>query len=217
MQRLELIHKVSGASLTDAMLRRYDHTSGVLDLSSPDPSRVLFGPALTIAYLPYRKDLASRANFARMFYQAIADEQATGAVLVMSSGGIPEASMGGGTKLSRLANHKMAGVLCDGRLRDYSELREYPFATYCRGEALRWGGDRVMPYAANIPVALAGITVAPGDYIYAYQTVALCIPAAGVDDILAEAYQIEQDDARFIERIRAERAADVLAQGSNEA
>ena len=216
MQRLELLSKVSAASLTDALLRRYDHTSGVLDLDSPDPSRVLFGPALTIEYLPYRKDLASRANFARMFYQAIA-KGAAGAVLVMSSGGIPGASLGGGTKLSRLANHKMAGVLCDGRLRDYHELREYSFATYCRGEALRWGGDSVMPYAANVPLGIGTITVTPGDYIYAHGTVALCIPAAVVDEILAEAYQIEQDDAAFIERIRAERASDVLAQGSNEA
>src|SRR3546814_2596319 len=75
-----------------------------------------------------------------------------GKVLVLSSGGYPDASLGGGTKLSRLEHQGLAGVLADGRLRDFDELREHPFSTWCRGEATRWGGDTVMPFAANVAV-----------------------------------------------------------------
>ena len=35
-----------------------------------------------------------------------------------------------------------AGVLTDGRLRDFDELAGYDFAAYCSGEATRWGGGR---------------------------------------------------------------------------
>ncbi len=42
---------------------------------------------------------------------------------------------GGGTKLLRLQENGCAGVLTDGRLRDFDELARYEFAAYCSGEA----------------------------------------------------------------------------------
>ena len=50
--------------------------------------------------------------------------------------------MGGGTKLMRLQEHGCAGVLTDGRLRDFDELARYdspPTALVKRliGEAIR--------------------------------------------------------------------------------
>jgi regulator of RNase E activity RraA len=51
--------------------------------------------------------------------------------------------------MSRLQNHGLAGVLTDGRLRDFDELRRNGFATYCKGETTRWGGDTVTPFQAN--------------------------------------------------------------------
>jgi len=45
-------------------------------------------------------------------------------------------------KLSRLQRAGAAGVLRDGRLRDFEQLADYPFATWCRGEGTRWGGAR---------------------------------------------------------------------------
>ncbi|WP_444964170.1 hypothetical protein [Nocardiopsis sp. M1B1] len=93
--------------------------------------------------LPARDDLPQAGlGFASLFYTAVADRPA-GKVLVLSAGGYPDASHGGGTKLSRLDHHGVAGVLADGRLRDFDQLREYRFATWCRGEATRWGGDTV--------------------------------------------------------------------------
>lgn len=78
----------------------------------------MFGPAATIAYLPYRDDLPQAdLGFAELFYDALG-EHPGGQVLVLSNGGYPDASHGGGTKLSRIENHQLAGVLTDGRLRD---------------------------------------------------------------------------------------------------
>ena len=83
------------------------------------------------------------------FYRAIGDDDPTGKVLVMASNGHPETSLGGGTKLSRLQNHKMAGLLCDGTIRDYEELESYDFAVYCKGETVRAGGNEVLPYLSE--------------------------------------------------------------------
>jgi 4-hydroxy-4-methyl-2-oxoglutarate aldolase len=71
---------------------------------------------------------------------------------VLASNGYTDTSMGGGTKLLRLQEHGCAGVLTDGRPRDFDELARYDLAAYCSGETTRWGGDSVTPFQANVPV-----------------------------------------------------------------
>ena len=74
-----------------------------------------------------------------------------------------------------------AGVLTDGRLRDFDELARYDFAAYCSGEATRWGGDSVTPFQANVPVVLRGVGVLPGQYVFADSSGAAVIPEDQVD------------------------------------
>lgn len=133
-----------------------------------------------------------------------------GKVLVLSSGGYPDASLGGGTKLSRLDHHGLAGVLADGRLRDLDELGAYGFATWCRGEATRWGGDTVMPFAADVAVEVGGACVIPGDYVYADASGAVVIPARSLNRVLDEAHRIEAEDTRAAAQIRGEDRAVVV-------
>jgi hypothetical protein len=71
-------------------------------------------------------------------------------------------SMGGGTKLLRLHEHGCAGVLADGRLRDFDVPAGYDFAAYCSGEATRRGGDSVTPFQVNVPVVVDRVGVMPG-------------------------------------------------------
>lgn len=193
------------ASLVDAMGRIHQHRAHILSLVSPTPHRVLFGPAVTVAYLPYRDDFAgaNSLGFAGWFYRAVGDAPA-GKVLVLSSGGYPDASHGGGTKMSRLHNHDLAGVLTDGRLRDFDELAGYRFAAWCGGEATRWGGDTVAPCAAGVPVEVGGVCITPGDYVYADQAGAVVIPADTIDHVLAEARRIEHADQAFVADIKDE-------------
>jgi regulator of RNase E activity RraA len=194
---------VGCAALVDAMGRLHPHRAHTLPFTSPDPARPLFGRAATIAYVPYRDDLP-QTDFAHLFYDALGPEP-EGRVLVLSSGGYPDTSHGGGTKLSRGNRTRIAGVLADGRLRDFAQLAEYDFPVWCRGEATQWGGATVMPYAANIAVEVAGVTVVPGDYVYADAAGAVVIPAGSIDRVLAEARRVDDEDAAAVERIRTER------------
>lgn len=197
------LHEVSCASLVDAMGRLHDHRAHVLPMVSPEPGRPLFGPAATITFVPHRADLEA-PDFAELFYEAVGSRP-EGQVLVLSSGGYPEASHGGGTKLSRAQNHGLAGVACDGRLRDFAQLADFDFATWCLGEATRWGGDTVVPCAAGQPVILGGVCVVPGDHVYLDASGGVVIPSTDVLEVFAEARRIEAEDTRFAERIRAER------------
>lgn len=194
---------VGCAALVDAMGRVHAHRAHLLPFVSPDPSRPMFGPAATIAYVPYRDDVP-QTDFAHLFYQAVGPSP-EGRVLVLSSGGDSDASHGGGIKLSRGEHQRIAGVLADGRLRDFTQLAGYGFPIWCRGEATRWGGSTVMPFVADVAIEIGGVTVVPGDYVYADSAGAVVIPAASVDRVLAEARAIEAEDTRALDQVRQER------------
>ena len=172
---------------------------------SPTPGRRLFGPAVTISYFPACRVALppERYNFKRLFYDAI-EGGGDGRVLVLASNGYTDASLGGGTKLSRVHNHRLAGILADGRLRDFAELKQYDLAIFCRGETTLWGGDVVTPYEANRPVVIAGVAVHPGDYIFADASGAAVIPAADVRAVLRAANQVVVEDAESVAAIKCE-------------
>jgi 4-hydroxy-4-methyl-2-oxoglutarate aldolase len=200
----------SVAAVTDALGRVLHHQANVLDLVSPTPGRVLFGVAATIRFLPYREDLfQEEANsFARCFYAAIGNEP-QGKVIVFDSAGYGSTSVGGGTKLSRLNNTPVAGLITDARLRDFRELAEYEPVFYCAGEAVRAGTAELMPYAANVPVVLDGVTVVPGDYVYADSSGAVIVPATHFDEVWAAATKIEASEVAQQQSIREENSEDV--------
>lgn len=203
---LHVLDEITTADVVDAMGRLHRHRCHILDLVSPTPDRRLFGPARTISYFPTCSEALDpdRYNFADLFHAA-AGADPSGDVLVLASNGYPDVSLAGGTKLSRLQNAGMAGVLADGRLRDFGELARYEFATYCRGESTRWGGDTVTPFQANVPVVVSGVGITPGDYIFADSSGAAVIPALQVDRVLEEAASVEREDAGYLQVIAEER------------
>jgi 4-hydroxy-4-methyl-2-oxoglutarate aldolase len=203
------VHSIEGlatADLVDAMGRLHRHRCHILDLVSPTPGRVLFGPAVTISYFPSCSAALDpeRYNLAKLLYEAVGDEP-EGKVVVLASNGYADSSMGGGTKLSRLQVHGCAGVITDGRLRDFDELARYDFAAYCSGEATKWGGDEVTPFQANVPVVLSGVGVMPGQYVFADSSGAVVIPDGQIDDVLAGARAVNDEDARYLDEISRER------------
>lgn len=197
--------KVSAASLVDALGRLSTNRAHVIDLVSPTPGRKLRGRAATIRFVPFRQDaFDEQANsFARFFYEAIPADPAE-TVLVLDSGGLPDVSVGGGTKFSRLQNWNLAGLLTDARLRDFGELERYESVFYCGGETVKAGTADLMPIAANVPLVVGGVTVLPGDFVYADSAAAVIVPSGLVDEAFRLAAQIELEDAASLTTIRAE-------------
>lgn len=199
IRRAELASGLTCSDLTDAVGRKHRHRAHLTGLASPAPSRVLFGRVVTISFFPAcnsRLD-PNEFNFGRLFHEAVkgsgADPGHT--VLVMASNGHTSTSLAGGTKLSRATDAGLAGVLTDGRLRDFDELADEPFAAWCAGEAVAWGGREVTPFQANVPVVIGGVGVYPNQYAFCDSSGAVFIPEADIDDVLETAHQIRRDDA----------------------
>src|SRR5262249_27942210 len=118
-----VLNRLACASLVDAMGRIHKHRAHILSLVSPAPRR-LFGPVATIAYLPYREDLPqTEIGFGPLFHQAVGESPA-GTVPSARQRRLSRRLSRGGTKLSRLQNTRAAGVLADGRLRDFDQLSD---------------------------------------------------------------------------------------------
>lgn len=198
--------RVTSASLCDAMAARFDHRAHVIDLVSPSPGVIIFGPAATMSFMPNRRDLHSGDGDR---FEALLDEStqggAEGRVLVMGSAGHPDEALAGGRKVARIEAAGFAGLLADGRLRDMEEIAEFELGCYCWGESVRAAGDRVTPYAANVPVAVDALTVMPGDWVFADNAGAVVIPGSVVSDIVDEAVRIEDRDAAAVKKIRSGR------------
>lgn len=218
MQLTELVDGLGVADVVDAMMMTYAHRAHIIELDSPDPDRVLVGPAVTISFLPVRKDLMDpeKHSLGPAIYRAVAKHDPAGAVLVMASNGYHQTSLGGGTKLSRVENLGMAGILADGMLRDFEELSTYNFATYCHGETARGGGNEIQPYLADVPVAIGGVTVVPGDVIFAKGSTAVVIPGDQAEAILTKAHNIMKKMDQVKESLKSEGPETVLRQGSGE-
>src|SRR5918995_3997682 len=195
----EAVEGLRCADIVDAVGRLHRHRCHILDLVTPTPGRVLFGPAVTISYFPSCSAALDpeRYNLAELFYEAVGDSP-EGKVLVLASNGYTDASMGGGTKLSRLQKHGCAGVLTDGRLRDFDELAEYEFAAYCSGEATKWGGGEITPFQANVPVVVSGVGVLPGFYVFADSSGAVVLPEGQIEDVIQGARKVEAEDDGYL-------------------
>lgn len=201
----DMLEGLSTADLVDAMGRLHRHRCHLLDFVSPTPGRRLFGPAVTISYFPTceaRLD-PERYNFGKLFLNAVGD-QPEGRVLVLAGNGHPDTSLGGGTKLSRAHNMGLAGVLADGRIRDFEELAGYDYALYCRGEATRWGGDVVTPHQANVPVVVDGVGIHPGDFVHVDASGGVVIPGDEVQAVVEGARKVIEEDRGYLEEIREE-------------
>ncbi len=148
-----------------------------------------------------------RYNLQTLFYEAVGEEP-EGKVVVLASNGYTDVSMGGGTKLSRLQNQGCAGVLTDGRLRDFDELAGYDFVAYCSGEATKWGGGEVTPFQVNTPVIISGVGVIPGQYVFADSSGAVVIPDTQVEQVIAGARAVEAEDDENRSQIEQERLQD---------
>ena len=78
------------ADLVDAIGRLHRHRCHLLDLVSPTPGRVLFGPAVTISYYPTCSAGLDpdTYNLANLFSEAV-DGEPEGKVVVLASNGYP--------------------------------------------------------------------------------------------------------------------------------
>jgi regulator of RNase E activity RraA len=83
---------------------------------------------------------------------------------------------------------KGAGMVIDGCVRDWEKIEALDIPIWIRGVTPNYHAQTdLMPFAVNVPVACANVTVLPGDIILADDDGAVCVPVALAEEMVEKA------------------------------
>jgi 4-hydroxy-4-methyl-2-oxoglutarate aldolase len=109
-----------------------------------------------------------------------------GDVLVLSNGGSPQGALWGEIASYYSRIRKLSGAVIDGATRDTLQITEMGFPVFASYISVSYPGKRG-PGAVNVPIAVAGVTVNPGDLIVGDADGVLAIPPAQVETAVSNA------------------------------
>ncbi|MEP7276916.1 MAG: RraA family protein [Betaproteobacteria bacterium] len=118
-----------------------------------------------------------------------------GDIVVMDLGGSNRAAAWGGLA-SRIAQRRgVRGTIMWGACRDVDEIRAIGYPVWSVAVCPRRSRNEFTFGAINQPVTIAGVTIAPRDYIVADESGVIAVPHARIDEVLALASRIALQEA----------------------
>jgi regulator of RNase E activity RraA len=153
---------------------------------------VTAGPALTVK---------TRPGEHLMIHKAIL-LAAPGDVIVVDGGGDLTNALIGELMVGTAIQRKLGGFVIDGAIRDAKALREGDFPVFAAGVTHR-GPYRDGPGEINVPIALDGMVIEPGDLIIGDDDGVLCVPFDHVESVLDAARKKSEAEAATVAAIAA--------------
>ncbi len=189
------MNQASAATVTTLLLKNAGlRNTAIRGIRPNDPANCRFvGRAVTLRYLPLRDDLLPAQSLSNpdALMHKLLDRVGPGDVLVIDAMGREDAGILGDVICARLKAIGVAGVVCDGAMRDVAEIRALGLPMFCRAGTPPPSFVQLMLTDLDIPIACGGVTVFPGDAIVADEDgVAVCpahlaeatLPAAAEQD-----------------------------------
>lgn len=177
------------ANVSDSMSRL---TAGGARLRPMHGGGVLAGPALTVK-------AASGDNL--MLHKAIALAE-QGDIIVVDAGGELTNALMGEMMLMQMEKRGVAGVVINGAIRDAAYIRGHNFPVFAAGVTHR-GPYKNGPGEINVPVAIDGMAIAPGDLMLGDDDGLLCVPFDDLEAVFAAAAAKHAAEQRQVADIQA--------------
>jgi RraA family protein len=159
------------ANISDCMSRM---TAGGHRLRPMHRSGYLAGPALTVK---------TRPGDNLMIHKALTLAQ-PGDVIVVDGGGDLTNALFGEIMVATAVKIGVAGIVLNGAVRDSEVISQGDFPLYAAGVTHR-GPYKDGPGEINVPIAIDGMVIHPGDLVVGDADGLLCVPYDEVEDILA--------------------------------
>lgn len=180
------------ANVSDCMSRL---TAGGPRLRPMHGSGGMAGPALTVK---------SRPGDNLMIHKAL-DMAAPGDVIVVDGGGDLTNALIGEIMSTYAKARGIAGMVINGAIRDADAIRAGTFPVFAAGVTHR-GPYKDGPGEINVPVAIDGMVIEPGDLMLGDGDGVLCVPYEAV----AAVYELASEKAKVEERELANAAKAAL-------
>lgn len=158
------------------------------------------GRAFTIRMLPVGLTQGSVGDYI--------DDVAPGQVVVIDNDGRMDATVWGDILTWVASEKRIAGTVIDGVCRDSDRCVELGYPVFARANTMRTGKDRVTADAYNIPVQIASVRVAPGDWLAGDADGVVSIPADRAVETLLLAEEIEAVEDRIRAGVKAGKRLD---------
>lgn len=156
------------------------------------PGQKIVGRALTLQFMPQREDIADGRSQEeierRTALWEVLDQVQPGDVLVVQAYGSHTTGCFGDMLVRYFQRRGGAGIVADGRLRDLPRLRELDVAIWSTGATPHYASQaELFPWAYNVPVAVGGALVLPGDLVLADDDGAVVVPRQRAERVIEAA------------------------------
>lgn len=177
------------ANVSDCMSRLF---AGGARLRPMHSGRPMSGPALTVR---------TRPGDNLMIHKAL-QMAAPGDIIVVDAGGDLTNALIGELMVGTAIQRGLGGFVIDGAIRDARALREGDFPVFAAGITHR-GPYKDGPGEINVPIAIDGMVIEPGDLIIGDDDGLLCVPFDHVQSVLAAARKKADAEAVMAKEIAA--------------
>lgn len=171
---VEQFKQLPASNIADVMNRLCALSSEIRLFSRPT-SPTMAGPALTVKVRPGDN----------LMLHAALDIAEPGDVIVVANEGDRSQSLFGEIMAAyALHNRKVAGLVLDGNIRDVDAISAMDFHLYAAGTT-PGGPFKEGPGEVNVPIAIGGISVNPGDLIIGDADGVIVVPRQDAEAVLA--------------------------------
>jgi RraA family protein len=186
---VEAFRAVATPHVSDNMNR----LCGIVGLTRYNGRGKLVGTALTVK---------TRPGDNLMLHKAL-DLAAAGDVIVVDGGGDLNNALVGELMTLYARSRGIAGFVIDGAVRDVAAFAAGDFPCYARGHVHR-GPYKAGPGEINVPVAIGGLVIEPGDVVVGDEDGLVAFPAAEAAALLgrARAWAAQEEEAKAAIRER---------------
>jgi regulator of RNase E activity RraA len=167
------------------------------------------GPVVTLQFMPRREDLvwglasgaAEEDVEKHTALWAVFETVEPGDILAVQAFGDAYTGCMGEMLITYFKGRGGAGIVVDGCIRDWPRVQEIGTPLWTRGFTSNFASQgSLFPWAYNVPVALSGVLVMPGDIMIADDDGAVLVPQAMAAMVLARTR--EHEDWEEFSRIK---------------
>jgi len=188
-QLVEEFKKLDTTCVSDA-LDRLGIYGGLEGIKPVVPGVTFCGTAYTVHYVPCGMVKGTVGDFL--------DDVKPGQVVVIDNGGRTYCTVWGDLMAFAAIKQGIAGTVIDGVCRDIPTIKKLKYPIFTKGCYMVTGKDRVEVDTVNVPVAVSGVQVKPGDIILGDDTGVVVIPREKAAEALAVAKQIAEKEELII-------------------
>ena len=195
------LNRLDVCAVSDAM-DKLGLRGAVSGLDQRSSTRRITGRVLTVRLVAKENVPAVSGPVRHLGTTAIEAAQPGDVIVVEQRSGIEAGSWGGILSLAAKVRG-VAGVICDGPVRDIDEARQYDFPVYARALTARTARGRVAEIANNQPVTIGDVTVNAGDFAIADASGIVFVSAADIARLLDAAESIVAREAAMAKALLA--------------